>query len=66
MIHKANVIFLSETKCSCLDSLQKVVFFKFDYVLAKSKEGGLLLMWDETINLKVVIANKFMIKSIIF
>lgn len=59
--HRPDFIFLSETKLSCSTSMSSFVtslgFDCFEFVPSIGTSGGLALLWNETVNFKVVLSN---------
>lgn len=69
-MHRPRFIFLSEVKCNCVDKIQTLVkcigFDHFEFVPARGKSGGLLLVWRNSINIHVIVSNDNYINSLVF
>lgn len=67
--HRSNVVFLSEIKCSKFDKIQKnfyaLGFIGFEFVLAISSIGGLMLAWNKSVDLFVVLTNDHVINCMV-
>lgn len=68
--HRPFFIFLSETKCSCVDKVsvfvKKIGFQKHEFVPAKGLSRGLLLMWQSNFCIEVVLSTEFLVNCLIF
>lgn len=68
--HRPDVMFLAEVKCNNTTSVQRLAvatkFDHFEFVPSIRKAGGLILMWTNNVNMKVVSANTYMINCLIF
>lgn len=68
--HQPNFIFLSKVKCSSLDVVQTLVYqlrlTSFEFVPAHGLSGGLLLAWDDSINLQIVLSTCNIINCLVF
>lgn len=68
--HRPKFIFLSEVKCSSHDNMKALVhrlgFASFEFVSAVGKSRGLLLFWDDSINIKVVLSTSSIINCLVF
>lgn len=67
--HRPNFVFLSEIKCNSFDTVKGLVirlgFVAFEFVPALRNAGGLLLAWDDSIDLKVVLSTNNLINCMI-
>lgn len=68
--HRPNVVFLSEIKSSNKEKIQKIAlglgFPCTEFIPSVGSAGGLLLCWNNNIDLKVVVANNFLINCMVF
>lgn len=68
--HRPTVVFLSKVKCTIVTTADHLVkslcFASFEFVPARGRVGGLLLMWCASINIKIILANENMINCLIF
>lgn len=68
--HRPDFVFLSEIKCTDAGKIRKFVtkcgFCMHEFVPSVGKSWGLLVMWKQDINLKVVVSSSSCINCLIF
>lgn len=67
--HRLDVVFLSEVKIMHVDRIEKIVkilgFASFEFVPAQGRAGGLLLAWNSSMNIQIILANESVINCLI-
>lgn len=66
--NRPGLVFLSEVKCHQVDKVQKIAssgYPNLEFVSARGIFGGLLLMWQNIIELTVVMSNEYAINCLI-
>lgn len=67
--HRPNFVFLSKIKCNSVYLVKGLVsrlnFTAFEFVPALGNAGGLLLAWDESLDLKVVLSTNHLINCMV-
>lgn len=68
--HRSSFVFLSEVKCSNSVQIEKIVkslkFQSFEFVPSVGRSGGLLLMWQQNLNIKVIDSLNSLINCLVF
>lgn len=68
--HRPRFLFLSEVKCHDCGKIQHLVsklnFTSFDFVPAIGKAGGLLLAWNSSVNIQVIVTSTNFINALFF
>lgn len=67
--HRPGVVFLYETKVSNSDNTTKVgkslVYTNSHVVAAYGSSGSLLMLWSDTVSIKIMVDNMFMIHCVV-
>lgn len=67
---KPSYVFVSKVKCCNSVQIEKIVrslkFNFFEFVPAIGKSGGLLLMWRQDLNIKVIVSSSSFINCMVF
>lgn len=67
--HKPSFIFLSKTKCNCIVRLcsmvNKLGFCNMEFVPANGYAGGLMLFWNDAVDIYVTLSNGNIINCLV-